>query len=112
MVNTRDNRRNQEQAKGTGPAQKGKGAGALRSQTDGYSSPTCPAESVALKFAYDVYQERNTPSHALQGGRYLKQVSTACRRMGGIVSEANAWGNAQDMPTETRLAGRYKLKEE
>jgi hypothetical protein len=43
----------------------------------------------------------------LSVGSITEQVSqTACTRLGGMVSEANAQGNAWDMPTETTTVGR------
>jgi len=51
---------------------------------------------------------RNEVTHRLLSvGSITEQVSqTACTGLGGMVSEANAQGNAWDMPTETTTVGR------
>ena len=65
-----------------------------------------PVDSATLRLTQNERSERS--NHPLLSvGSITEQVSqTACTGSGGMVSEANAQGNAWDMPTEITTVGR------
>ena len=68
---------------------------------------------VSTRWTVQPYRRRKTNARnevtqsVLSLGSITEQVSqTACTDLGGMVSEANAQGNAWDMPPETTTVGR------
>jgi hypothetical protein len=78
--------------------------GAGSSRTDQYSFPRNPAESTVLRLRKTNLRNEVT-THSLSAHND-RAGANRMRWAGGIVQEANAWGNAQDMLTWTQQLGR------
>jgi len=65
-----------------------------------------PVDSATLRLTQNERSERSNPPVALRGVDHGAGWPDRMHRLGGMVSEANAQGNAWDTPTETTTVGR------
>jgi hypothetical protein len=92
------------------PAQKGKALGISGSITDWSFAHSNPADSAALQLAQDGQQERGNHPGTLRGSPRSRRQPMYEAGVVGMVQEANALGNARDMPTWITMDGLKKCK--